>query len=176
LEVKVSALFRVHEDHAAYGPTHVVSMLDPRIEPWRVPTFPGTPSVLQLFFYDDDELELQTEPLDACLGTILAFLKEFIDLPRQDKRLLVHCHAGASRSPAVAYVLFAMKLGEGREPEAFDQLLGRTTKPWPNRHLVEIADGLLQRHGRLLGPLDEYRRRFPRRYSAYMRLNRKRHL
>lgn len=176
MEVKVSALFRVHEDHAAYKPTHVVSVLDPRIEARRVPTFPGTPNVLQLFFYDDDELELQIEPIEFYLRKIVAFLNGFIEFPEKGKRLLVHCHAGASRSPAIAYILFAMELGAGRESEAFDLLLRTTNKPWPNRYLIELADGLLQRDGKLLRPLDEYRRRFPRRYAAYMRLNKNRRL
>jgi predicted protein tyrosine phosphatase len=64
--------------------------------------------------------------------------------------------------------------GAGREQEAFAALLARTVKPWPNRRMVGLADAGLARSGTLLQPLDAYRCRFPRRYDAYMRLNRRR--
>jgi hypothetical protein len=36
-------------------------------------------------------------------------------------------------------------------------LLRITANPWPNRHLVSLADDALGAGGRLLAPLDDYR-------------------
>src|SRR5262247_3645829 len=99
MEVKVSSLARLYQDCARYRPTHVVSVLDPTVAPTRIPTFTQAQSVLQLFFHDEDDIDLQREPLDVPLRRILSFLQEFIAAAQPGKRLLVHCHAGASRSP-----------------------------------------------------------------------------
>jgi predicted protein tyrosine phosphatase len=156
----------------AFAPTHVISMLDPAIDPLRVPRFPSAASLLQLFFYDDDDLHLQAAPIDP-MASIIPFLDDFL-AAADPRRLLVHCHMGASRSPAVLYTLLAMRLGRDREDQAFDELLWRAPKPWPSRILVARADEALGRHGRLLAPLDRYRARWPLRYAAYQRLNRRR--
>lgn len=172
---RVTSLRNAERDFSLHAPTHVISMMDPSVDPARVPKFGTSASVLQLFFYDDDDLDQQTEPVIVSLRRILAFLREFIATPG-DTSLLLHCHAGASRSPGVAYIYLAMRLGPGNEDRAFAELFEFTNKPWPSRHLVELADEELGLEGRLLRPLDAYRARFPRRYDAYMRLNRRRSL
>ncbi|WP_223843365.1 MULTISPECIES: protein-tyrosine phosphatase family protein [Sinorhizobium] len=94
----------------------------------------------------------------------------------RSSRILVHCHAGVSRSTAFAYGLIAHQLGAGREEEAFVALLAITRKPWPNRRIVEILDTSLGRQGRLLAPLDAMRTRYPRRIEAWRRFNERRGL
>ena len=176
MDVKVSSLARLRDDCREFRPSHVLSVLDPTIARDRIPKFTDVRVVLQLFFHDDDDSHLQQEPLDESLQKILTFLYAFIRAEDGDKRLLVHCHAGASRSPAIVYILFAMALGAGREEDAFAALLARTVKPWPSRSLIELADSALDRSGRMLQPLCAYRLSFPRRYEYYMRLNRRRAL
>lgn len=88
----------------------------------------------------------------------------------------MHCHAGVSRSTAMAYALLAHRFGAGREGEAFAALLTIVNKPWPNRRIIEIVDTLLGREGRLLEPLDAMRDRHPRRLDAYHRFNARRGL
>ncbi len=94
----------------------------------------------------------------------------------RSSRILVHCHAGVSRSTAFAYGLIAHQLGAGREDEAFRALLTITRKPWPNRRIIEILDASLGREGRLLAPLDAMRARHPRRIDAWHRFNERRGL
>lgn len=91
-------------------------------------------------------------------------------------RLLVHCHMGISRSTAVAYLALAIAGGSDSEADAFAELLRITTKPWPNRLVIALADAELGRGGALIAPLDAYRAAHPRRYRAYGRLNRQRGL
>jgi predicted protein tyrosine phosphatase len=68
-------------------------------------------------------------------------------------RVLIHCEAGVSRSTAAALIMYAYWLGPGREWEAMEQV--RTQRPvaFPNRRMVELADRLLVRGGRLVGVL-----------------------
>jgi predicted protein tyrosine phosphatase len=64
--------------------------------------------------------------------------------------VLVHCEAGVSRSSAAALIMYACWLGPGREREAMDRVLSQRPVAVPNRRMVEIADRLLDRGGRLL--------------------------
>jgi predicted protein tyrosine phosphatase len=68
-------------------------------------------------------------------------------------RVLIHCEAGVSRSTAAALIMYAYWLGPGCEWEAMEQV--RTQRPvaFPNRRMVELADRLLVRGGRLVGVL-----------------------
>lgn len=67
--------------------------------------------------------------------------------------LLIHCHAGISRSTASMTILLA----EARPATDEDALLAhiREIRPqaWPNSRMIEMADELLQREGRLIAAL-----------------------
>ena len=67
-----------------------------------------------------------------------------------EQDLLVHCVAGVSRSSAIALAIFADRLGAGNEDAALTQLLHIRSIAVPNLHVVQLADGLLDRDGRLL--------------------------
>ena len=70
--------------------------------------------------------------------------------------LLIHCHAGMSRSPAMALAIFADWLGEGSEEEAVRELLKVAPLCTPNRLVVETADRVLGRDGRLVSALERF--------------------
>ncbi|HKA88216.1 MAG TPA: hypothetical protein VKE22_11135 [Haliangiales bacterium] len=72
---------------------------------------------------------------------------------------VVHCRAAIGRSPAAAYILFAVLLGPGREADALDAVLELRPFAQPNRWMVQLADAELGRNGRLLGVLLERPRR-----------------
>ena len=64
--------------------------------------------------------------------------------------LLIHCRAGMSRSPAITLAIFADWLGEGEEEEAVRELLKIAPLCTPNHLVVETADRVLGREGRLV--------------------------
>lgn len=72
-------------------------------------------------------------------------------------RILIHCEAGISRSTAAALIMYACWLGPGREREAMIRVLTQRPIAIPNRRMVEIADRLLDRQGRLMAVLYEAR-------------------
>jgi len=102
----------------------------------------------------------------------------------QEGPILVHCAAGQSRSAAAAYLMLAVRLGEGREGETATRLhqlvaeaSGKLLRPpalpiHPNRLLVWIGDWMLGRKGKLWEALvktmeSDYNRGFDPRMSGY---------
>jgi predicted protein tyrosine phosphatase len=65
-------------------------------------------------------------------------------------RVLIHCEAGVSRSSAAALIMYACWLGPGHEREAMARVLAQRPVAAPNRRMVELADRLLERGGRLV--------------------------
>jgi predicted protein tyrosine phosphatase len=68
-------------------------------------------------------------------------------------KVLIHCEAGVSRSSATALIMYAYWLGPGREPEAMGRVLSQRPVAVPNRRMVELADRILDREGRLVEAL-----------------------
>ena len=68
--------------------------------------------------------------------------------------LLIHCHAGMSRSPAIALAILADWLGAGREDEAMKELIKLAPLCTPNRLVLEIADRVLGQAGCLVEACD----------------------
>jgi predicted protein tyrosine phosphatase len=95
--------------------------------------------------------------------TALNFARE-----RPDATLLIHCHAGISRSTAIALAIIADRLGPGREGEALECMLHLQSEAVPNLLVVQHADRRLGRDGALLNLVLTWDR--PRRWNQYRRL------
>ena len=63
--------------------------------------------------------------------------------------LLIHCHAGISRSSGIALAIIAKALGSGKEMQAFKELERINPNCAPNALLVWFADEILERGGSL---------------------------
>ena len=90
-------------------------------------------------------------------GATEADIRCLIDLAKRLKgsngNVLIHCEAGVSRSPAAALILYTCLLGPGSERESMDLVLRQRPFAMPNRRMVELADRLLGREGRLMSVL-----------------------
>lgn len=81
-----------------------------------------------------------------------------------EAHLLVHCHMGISRSTAAMAILMAQSNSDESEEWVFSHLLSLRPQAWPNSLMVEFADTLLGRQGRLMAALaDLYARQLAKR-------------
>lgn len=161
LQVFVSALARLRDDVERLQPTHVLSLLDPELR--RVTLGEGALAEEHHTFLFRDVV--RPEEPGGCSPTqlleLLTLLQRIVSLAAtRPVRLLVHCHQGQSRSPALAYAALALHLGPGREREAWKAMRAAAPNCWPNGLLVAAADEQLGRGGALLAELEAFRRRF----------------
>ena len=68
----------------------------------------------------------------------------------KNSSLLIHCHAGISRSSAIALAIISNKLGKGKEKEAVKILQEINPYCRPNKLLVQMTDKILEREEELL--------------------------
>jgi len=131
-------------------PTHVLSILDPE---WPVPEAFGQfgeHEKLELRFHDViEELPGQVRPREEHVAALLAFGRDLMAEPPQDAHLLVHCHAGISRSTAAMTLILAQHLPEVPADQILAEVLRIRDKAWPNLHMLEMGDAMLARGGTL---------------------------
>jgi len=126
-------------------PVKLVSLLDPE---W----FPDTPPAikpsnhLRIGVCDlVSPMEGKVIPSEEHIEALLEFGTRW----RSGERVLVHCHAGVSRSSAAIAILMAQK-NPGREFEIARLLRRRAHHIRPNSLMIEIADRLLSCERRLV--------------------------
>ena len=106
--------------------------------------------------YDNVNRKLRLLVADVVteLGATEQDIQQIITLARELRsatgRVLIHCEAGVSRSSAAALIMYACWLGPGREYEAMMRVLAQRPIAMPNPRMVELADRLLDRKGRLV--------------------------
>lgn len=94
------------------------------------------------------DLIIRLEQLEAAREF---YWRQFKDYEKEGEgQFLVHCHAGRCRSPAVALFLLADEMGAGREDEAVQRLFQVSERPAPNLLVLDLADKILKRDGRLI--------------------------
>jgi len=134
--------------HGTLGATHVLSILDPdHPVPEAFGTF-GEHAKLELRFHDIvDPRPGEIVPDRAHVDAILAFGRT---LWMERASLLVHCHAGISRSTASMALLIAQAAPDMPAADVLRTVHGIREKAWPNLRLVELGDAALNRGGTLV--------------------------
>jgi predicted protein tyrosine phosphatase len=135
-------------EHAERDVSHVLSILDP-ITP-RPEAFQsyGEHERLELRFHDIIEITPEHEaPQPHHVEQMLRFGTNMLSNPEQIRRLLVHCHAGVSRSTAAMTLLLAQAQPHLGAAELFAQVLAIRAKAWPNLRILNLGEGLLGRSG-----------------------------
>ena len=89
---------------------------------------------------------------------------------RVEGHLLVHCHMGISRSTAAMLTLMAQANPDESEDRLFERLAEIRPQAWPNSLMVDFADYLLSRHGRLTDALRRHYGRQIRRMPNYVQV------
>jgi predicted protein tyrosine phosphatase len=147
------------------GASHVLSILDPE---WPVPEAFGQfgeHEKLELRFHDIIEATPgQIMPREEHVASLLGFGRDLMAEPPTDAHLLVHCHAGISRSSASMALILAQGLPHVPAERILAEVLRIREKAWPNLRLIEMGDAMLGRGGTLVSAAhDLYRRQVERR-------------
>ena len=137
------------DEHCAAGVTHVLSILDPDTpDPPAFAAF-APHHRLALRFHDIiDTLPDRLAPAKADVERLLAFGHELSDAP--GNHLLIHCHAGVSRSTASAALILAQARPDRPARDALEAVAQLRPRAWPNLRILEFGDELLGRNGEIV--------------------------
>jgi predicted protein tyrosine phosphatase len=132
--------------HAEREVSHVLSILDPeQPEPEAFGGY-GEHARLELKFHDIiEETPGFVAPQPGHVEKMLEFGQDILRDPETVRHLLVHCHAGISRSTAAMSLLLAQAqpgLGAG---EVLAQVLHIREKAWPNLRILSLGAEMLGR-------------------------------
>jgi predicted protein tyrosine phosphatase len=148
--IYVCSLWEMEAHVRELSPGCLVSLVGPAEQP---PTPARIPAERHLRIAVDDI----SEPLPGYIVPEehhISSLIEFLRCWQGDRPVLMHCLAGISRSMAAALIALALET-EGREAEVAQQMREIAPHAQPNRRMVALADGLLDRHGRLVAAREE---------------------
>lgn len=139
-------------DHSEVGVSHVLSILDPD---WPVPDAFGSfgeHERLELRFHDVIETTDPTmlPPQPEHVEKLLAFGRDMMAEPAPGAHLLVHCHAGVSRSTASMILIVAQARPEAPAEAIAQEIYRIRQKAWPNLRIIEMGDAMLGRGGTLV--------------------------
>lgn len=131
------------------GVTHVLSILDPG---WPEPDSLSRFDInrrLRLRFHDVIESRpgwIAPERWDVEL--LLAFSRDLTVAKKA--HLLVHCHAGVSRSTAAATLVMAQTCPDRAADEVLQEVARLRPRAWPNLRVLELGDEILGRGGEIV--------------------------
>lgn len=132
------------DGHCSTGASHVLSILDPDYPvPEAFGAF-GEHQKLEVRFHDivDDTPGLLA-PQPEHVERILALGRDLLVEPSATAHLLVHCHAGISRSTASMALILAQAMPEQPAEAILALVHGMREKAWPNLRVMEIGDAML---------------------------------
>ncbi|MGD9508359.1 MAG: tyrosine phosphatase family protein [Geminicoccaceae bacterium] len=153
------------DGHCTAQVTHVLSILDPDHPDPRAFAAYEPHRRLTMRFHDiigpwPGWQAPEREDVEA----LVEFGEELDGVGENLRHLLVHCHAGISRSSAAMATLLARHTPVGEEEGIFERIRAIRPIAWPNSRMIGFADDILGRGGRLNAALREhYRWQKPRR-------------
>jgi predicted protein tyrosine phosphatase len=139
-------------DHCNAKVSHTLSILDPE---WPVPEAFGAfgeHTKLELRFHDviDEYNADMIAPQQEHIAEILSLGSRLLKGSQADAHLLIHCHAGVSRSTASMALILAQALPDVTASRIFEEMLRIRPQAWPNLRILELGDVQLDRHGDLV--------------------------
>jgi len=137
--------------HIETRASHVLSILDPMTPQPEAFGRYGEHERLELRFDDvvDETPDLRAPTKDD-IAALLAFGRDLMAEPPRGAHLLVHCHAGISRSTAAMSLILAQALPQLPASSILAQVHEIREKAWPNLRMMELGDAILQRGGTLI--------------------------
>jgi predicted protein tyrosine phosphatase len=130
---------------AAHDVDLVVSLISPDAEP---PDRQASgPPGLVLRFNDI------AEPREGLVSPSREIMETVLGLAQASRAILIHCHAGISRSTAAAYALACQQTGPGHETDLAMALRALSSAATPNPRMIALADDLLGREGKMIAAI-----------------------
>lgn len=151
--------------------THVLSILDPdHPDPEAFTAYDPHQRTILRFHDIIQPIEGMVLPEPEHVAAILRFGDEVAAGRAECAKghLLVHCHMGISRSTAAMLTLLAQTYPEESEDKLFERLAEIRPQAWPNSLMLEFADDLLARDGRLVDALRRHYGRQIQRQPEYV--------
>jgi predicted protein tyrosine phosphatase len=137
--------------HCEARVSHVLSILDPEYPAPEVFGSYGEHARLELRFHDViEETPRYLPPQPVHVAQLLEFGRGLDREAGAGAHLLVHCHAGVSRSSAAMALLVAQAAPERAATDIFADILAIRAQIWPNLRIVEMGDAALGRNGALV--------------------------
>jgi predicted protein tyrosine phosphatase len=127
-------------------PSHLVTLLSPE---HMIETPDGFPVERHLRLGVNDIVDVaagDSPPATSHIEELLNFSRAW----EGKDPILVHCWAGVSRSMAATYAILCDRLGPGSEIRAAQAIRNRAPHAYPNALMVQHADDLLDRRGRMI--------------------------
>jgi len=145
--------------HCEAGVTHVLSILDPGWpDPEAFTDFPAHRRVALRFNDVIADLPGCVAPSREDVALLLEYGRE-VGAAGLGAHLLIHCHAGISRSTASAALLLAQAAPARPAAAIFAEIARLRPRAWPNLLLLEFGEGALGRAGELVPAVAaQYRR------------------
>ncbi|KAA9370664.1 tyrosine phosphatase family protein [Ochrobactrum quorumnocens] len=140
--IVVSPLSKFEAQIELHQPSHMVTLSS-----GDVPSISGTTKRLSLIFNDI------VEPRDGLVmpeSVHVEQLLKFTSTWDRARPLLIHCYAGVSRSTAAAYIAALSFDAQLDEAQLARTLRERSPSATPNMRLIELADEILARKGRMV--------------------------
>lgn len=131
---------------ASRRPSHLITLLDPD----HVIETPAPLTPDRHLRVGVNDISDPTEGLTLCQEPMVQEILDFGATWDEAEPILVHCWAGVSRSSATAFILACERNPEVRERDIAFRLRQASRHVTPNRRIVEIADDLLGREGRMV--------------------------
>lgn len=141
--------------HCRGSVTHVLSLLDP--DHLHPPSLAAFEPVRRAVLHMHDEIDPSPGivlPQADHIRSILGFGEALST--SESWHLLIHCHMGISRSTAAMAIVLAQLDPERNEDLVFADVRSLRPQAWPNARMVEIADELTGRGGRLVAALGRH--------------------
>ncbi len=144
--IVVCPLSAVDQVVASYRPERLVTLLNPDMM-IETPTALAADQHLKLPMND---IDVPTDGLIAAKEDQIQSLIDFVETWTRSGPLAIHCWAGISRSTAAAFVTLCHLNPAKEETDIAVQL--RTAAPFatPNRRIVDLADSVMGRGGRMI--------------------------
>jgi len=147
--IVVTPLSAVTDVILRHQPSHVVTLLSPE---HMIETPAGFPAERHLRLGVNDVVDAaagDSPPERFHVEALLDFSRTWSGVDP----MLVHCWAGVSRSMAATFTILCDRLGPGSEVRAAQAIRQRAPHAYPNALLVQYADELLDRRGRMVAAI-----------------------